>query len=100
MRRLGVHAKCLCSPPNGNGVEPRTFEKNICGCKADLTVGAAHHSGQGQGSGTIGNHEHSRLQLSCLAVESHQLLLRASLTNDDSPALDARQVKRMQWMAK
>src|SRR5688572_25413184 len=44
MRRICMHAVAACSTGNCEGREERTFEKDICGCRAYGAELATHNS--------------------------------------------------------
>ena len=80
-------------PGDGHRVEVRGLHHDRGGVRADLGAGPAHHPGQSDGTGTVGDEQVVGAQVADHVVQGGQLLPRLCATDHDRPVQPVRVVR-------
>ncbi|GBD36913.1 hypothetical protein HRbin36_02042 [bacterium HR36] len=103
--RFTGQLKMASGTPNADGIEIGRLQENFAGVRGDFGIATTHNAGQGDGPGTVSNHEMLRKEPAFLPVQGDERFVRSSRSDDDLGLLPASTgtqffvIERMQGLA-
>src|SRR5690625_314442 len=96
---VGVEVGASCASADAAGVKVRNFEDDILGIFVHRAIESAHHAGECDGLGCVGDDEVVFDQLELRFIEERKFFARLGLANDDLLALELIEVERVRGLA-